>query len=96
MFPDAPAHASPSTKTTSSKPPTRLAGPRWLIDPYENPPAFDPLAFDLNGPPLAPGLLKATARRCRATWIRAQLTSGTRLNTLLRSAGLNSQSRLDE
>lgn len=94
MFPDAPAHALPRTKAASSKPP---ASPGPGGSSTRTPPAaVDRLAFVLTGPPPAPGVPKATARRCRATWIRAQLTSGTRLDTLLRAAGLNSQSRLDE
>lgn len=74
----------------------RAAGPRWIVDADQAAPAVDRLAFVLAGPPPAPGVPKATARRCRATWIRAQLASGTRLDTVLRAAGVSSQSCLDE
>ncbi|MBC7677663.1 MAG: hypothetical protein H7233_01535 [Pseudorhodobacter sp.] len=49
-------------------------------------------AIPVGSPP--DGLPRLTAKRCRATWTRAQLASGTRLDTLIRAAGLTGPSSL--
>ena len=72
----------------------RHAGPAWVVAPGH----ADPNVEDLRRAVLvavpasqAPTL---TARRCRATWLRAQLSSGTRADTFLRAAGLTSPSKV--
>ena len=49
-----------------------------------------PATNDRPAGPLPDGtLLPLTAERCRTTWLRAHLASGTRLDTLTLAAGLN-------
>lgn len=74
----------------------RRAGPRWLIDPTEAHPTPDRLRLALAGPPPAPGVPRLLTGRCRATWIRAHLASGTRLDTLLAAVDLTSPSNLGD
>lgn len=72
----------------------RVAGRRWLVDPEQTEPTTERLRLALDGPPPVPGVPRLLASRCRATWIRAQLASGTRLDTVLAAAGLSTPSGL--